>query len=352
MRLTHHITAAALVGLLLPSIAAAAITGAKVERQGADALNVTWTSPNPVDVYEADSAAATAAAARSLAKGDRDGAFARAQSGQARRYFILVDQKDHQTLTVAERVLPLAQGSNFRDIGGYDAAGGKHVRWGLIYRSGGQPMLTDADQAQIKALGLGEMVDLRSSEERVIAPTKIMGVPYTAVGYSMVDLMPKGATAMRNGSDVYRAMPTMLAPQLRLIFAHLLNKPEPLVYNCSAGQDRTGFTTAIILSALGVPRDQIVTDYHLSTVYRRPQFEMPMLDAQPSDNAAVKMFAAYQKDPRWNVSQPLKDADGKPFLDGAFAEIDAKWGSVDGYLSKELGLTPADIAKLRRIYLQ
>jgi protein-tyrosine phosphatase len=351
MRRTGHFIAAAMIGLMLPMAAAAAITGARVDRQG-DALNISWKGPNPVDVYEADTASAPVTSARSLAKGETDGAYTRDHAGAARRYFVLVDRKDHQTLTVAERLLPLAQASNFRDIGGYDAAGGKHVRWGLIYRSGGQPLLTAEDQAQIKALGLTELVDLRSSEERVMAPTRIMGVPYTAVGYSMSDLMPKGAAAMRNGSDVYRNMPTLLAPQLRLIFAHLLNKPEPIAYNCSAGQDRAGFTTAIILSALGVPRDQIIADYHLSTVYRRPEFEMPRLENVPADNSVAQMFAAAQNDPRARIAQPLKDADGKPFLDGAFAEIDARWGSIDGYLTKELRLTRADIDRLRRLYLE
>src|SRR3546814_7040686 len=84
-----------------------------------------------------------------------------------------------------ERALPLEHGSNFRDIGGYPAAGGKHVRWGMIFRSGGTPLLNDADEQRIGALKLGEMVDLRSSEERVLAPTRIYGVRYTAVGYSM-----------------------------------------------------------------------------------------------------------------------------------------------------------------------
>src|SRR3546814_16616904 len=78
-------------------------------------------------------------------------------------------------IRVAERALPLEHGSNFRDIGGYPAAGGKHVRWGMIFRSGGTPLLNDADEQRIGALKLGEMVDLRSSEERVLAPTRISG---------------------------------------------------------------------------------------------------------------------------------------------------------------------------------
>ena len=57
------------------------------------------------------------------------------------------------------------------------ASGGKHVRWGMIFRSGATPLLTDADQAAVAKLHLANMVDLRSDEERQLAPSKIYGVP-------------------------------------------------------------------------------------------------------------------------------------------------------------------------------
>jgi protein-tyrosine phosphatase len=346
--------AAALAGLCLHTAASAAISGAEVKRSGVDALGVTWSSPDPVDLYEADRPDAQPAAARLLAHGSRAGAYAVDHAGRQRIYFVLVDERDHETLKVAERLVPLQQGSNFRDIGGYPAAGGRHVRWGLIYRSGAQPMLTADDLAELHAMGLAQIVDLRSKEERVLAPTAIDGVPYTAIGYSMMDLMkPAGGATLHNGVALYRNFPHFLAPQLKVLFADLLSRRTPIAYNCSAGQDRTGFATAMILSALGVPRQVIYADYQLSTAYRRPEFEMPKIDlaAHPNDPAA-QLFAHYNDHPELRKPQPLVEADGRPFLMGAFDEIDAKWGSVDAYLREEIGLTPADIAALRKIYLE
>ncbi len=63
----------------------------------------------------------------------------------------------------------------------------------------------------------------------------------------------------------------MLAPQMRLLFNTLKRGEGPIEYNCSAGQDRTGFATALILSALGVPRETIYKDYLLSVKYRQPR---------------------------------------------------------------------------------
>lgn len=334
---------------------AGTIGNAQVERRPNGDLSVTWTDSDPVDVFVTDDPAAGVAQAKLLSGGDRDGEAIVPSAGTQRRYFLLRDVGTKRVVTVAERLLPLEQGSNFRDIGGYPAAGGKHVRWGLIYRSGASAMLTDADVRQVQALNLRQLVDLRSDEERVLAPTRIDGVPYAAIGYSMGALVKPtgGSTEIRNGGMLYRNFPTFLAPQLRIIFRDLLLDKGPIAYNCSAGQDRTGFATAMILSALGTPRDVILQDYHLSTRYRQPSHEMPRINlAAYPNNPVAALFAKYQDDPRAAVAQPLKEADGRAFLSSAFDEIDRRWGSVDAYLRQEVGVTGADIALLRRIYLQ
>lgn len=343
------------VVLLAAVDASAEIASAKVERIAPDRVAVTWTAPAAVDVYAADQADASTGQAKLVSDDDADGRFELTVAPTERPYFVLKDARDGTSARVAERVLPLQQGSNFRDIGGYPAAGGKHVRWGRIYRSGATAMLTEQDLAAVKTLGLVEMVDLRSDEERVLAPTRVDGVPYRAVGYSMVSLLDpaKPITGDARMHEVYAQMPTLLKPQMKLVFEALLDGKGPVAYNCSAGQDRTGFTTALILSALGVPRDVILADYHLSTTYRRPQYEMPKIaPAMAAANPIAGFFAQYQNDPRAQTPQPLYDSQKQPLLAFALAEVDRRWGSVDAYLDKELGVTAADVAKLRGMYLE
>jgi len=321
-----------------------------VSRVAPGQLTVSWTDPDPVDVLVSSDPAAKPEQMKLVSRADKDGRETVSAAPGERLYFLLKDRSG-QTMRVGERALPLMQASNFRDVGGYPAAGGKHVRWGLIYRSGGQPLLTDADVAQVGTLGLAHQVDLRSSEERALAPSRITGVPYEAIGYSMAALVASGAAS--NGEAVYRKMPLMLAPHLKLVFRDLLARDGAIAYNCSAGQDRTGFVTAMILTALGVPRETILADYHLSTALRRPEWEMPKINAaaHPGD-AAAQLFAGYQSSPAAAKPQPLKAADGTAFLSYAFDEIESKWGSVDAYLEKEAGVSHADIAKLRAAYLE
>ncbi|MEJ7934125.1 tyrosine-protein phosphatase [Sphingobium sp. AN558] len=362
--MTDFAKAVAILALPLAATMAPALAGTittpTVERIAPDRLEIRWKDADPVDVLQADRADAPAASVKLISSRDADGVHVVTLADGSRPYFLLRDARTKALVRVAERVLPLQQGSNLRDIGGYPAAGGKHVRWGMIYRSGGQPMFTETDVQQVKGLGIANLVDLRSDEERVFAPTKLDGIPYNAVGYSMAGIFksmslnatePSQASAgMTNG---YRAFPIQLAPQMRLVFRKLLSQEGPVLYNCSAGQDRTGFTTAIILSALGVPRETIYADYLLSTPSRRPQWELsPISEAMAQTNPVAGYFARMQKDPAFATAKPLTTTDGTPFLTFAFQAIDQRWGSVDAYLQQEIGLSRVDLAALRAHYLE
>lgn len=344
-------TALAIVLAALVTIPASArVADASVERTAQDQLVLRWQDSAPVDVLEGD--APDAAKAKLVARAVARGTYELPAPAHARPYFFLKDNRDQTVVTVAERVLSLEQGSNFRDLGGYPAANGKTVKWGLLYRSGATPLLSESDRAEIASLGLQQMIDLRSSEERQLAPSRITGVPYTAVGYSFGAIMPKGAFAPETG---YPAMIDLLEPQLKLLFAALLRRQAPVATNCSAGQDRTGIASAILLSALGVPRAVIVKDYLLSTQYRHPEYEMPAIDpAQFPGNSAAAMFAHYRPADGKPIlaPTPLMTADGTPFLTFALADIERRWGSMDGYLERQLGVGPAERAQLRKDYLE
>ena len=336
----------ALLSLSVPL--AARVSDPAVERDAQGQLLLRWQDANPVDVYRIDAPSKAMGPPRLVASDVANGQYAMATPDHVRGWFVLKDRRDGTSATVAERVLPLEQGSNFRDLGGYAGWGGKHVRWGMLYRSGATPLLTPGDLAQIEALGLQQMVDLRSSEERVLAPTRINAVPYGAVGYSFHDLMQGGRFDI---PALYRNFPELLKPQLKLIFTNMLRGDVPIAYNCSAGQDRTGFATAMILSALGVSRPTILADYLLSTQYRHPEYEMPPIDlAQHPGDPVAQMFA--QGFGKTRKPGPLSGADGKPYLTFTFDQIDHTWGSTEGYLKSELGVGPVELAILRRRYLQ
>jgi protein-tyrosine phosphatase len=331
-------------------------TSESVERLSPTKVAVAWKSNAPVDVYMLPKANTTGEGGRLVVDDSKKGRAEIDVAATERPYFLLKDTSTGEVVLTAERVVPLEQGSNFRDLGGYTTKDGKSVKWGMVYRSGGTPLLSLQDLKQVAALNLTDMVDLRSSEERVIAPTRINGVKYEAVGYSMLDMMGAGSGQSVDLSRMdlfYRRMPDQLAPQFKVLFESLLEPDSVVAYNCSAGQDRTGIASALFLTALGVPRDVVVADYHLSTQYRLPQNEMPKIDpALAESNPVAKMFAGFAKDPRTATPQPLYDGNQKSLVLWALEEIDTKYGSVEGYLNAQLGVGPKEIAALRAKYLQ
>lgn len=326
--------------VLMTPIAKTAVTESNVQRTNADRVEVTWTATGPVDVYLTNRPNRNIAAAKRLVAADNEGRLTAVVREDHRTYFVLRDRVDGDVAMVSERLLPLQRGSNFRDVGGYKTLDGRHVRWGLIYRSGATPLLSARDVSYIRGLGLHAMIDLRGNEERELAPTRVarQGINYIAIDYSLNDLALD-----------YESILVALNPQYRSIFRELLLDQGPVSYNCTAGQDRTGIATALILSALGVPRATILEDYQLSTMVRHPENEMPPVDpAKYPHNSFVPVFAKG----RLMKPTPLYSADGRPLLAELFAKIDTRWGSVENYLRDELGVGPAELARLRSDYLE
>ena len=74
--------------------------------------------------------------------------------------------------------LPFEAVTNFRELGGYEAAGGRHVKYGVFYRA---PALanvkTPHDVSLYKSLGVHTVFDLRSAAERAAWPDPCFGEP-------------------------------------------------------------------------------------------------------------------------------------------------------------------------------
>lgn len=344
---------AAVLAVSLPN-SVLAIENATVVRVDEGHVQVSWTDADPVTIYVVDRPGAPAKATKAVVVADLDGeALVESPRGQ-RRYIALRDGGDGSFFFTAEREVPLERGSNFRDIGGYLGADGKHVIWGRIYRSGAVPMLTENDYGLLGGLGLTTIVDLRSLEERSIAPDQLddrTGALFLSNDYSIAPML--ASMRPEPGRVMYADTEKTLVPQFRALFRRLLADDGATMYHCSAGQDRTGIATALILSALGVDRDTIVADYHLSTALRRPQNEMPKLDpAKYPGNPMAALYAASQARPEGMKSDPLYTPDGKSHLAMFLDYLDQKYGGVEGYLNSQLGIGPADIRKLRQLYLQ
>ena len=335
--------------LLSGALATTAIAGEPLRIERKDAQSAT--------VVRDDTAPASFWLSRDTVLDDGDTLIVRDSKAQrvavklpaSERSYVIVRRGNEAPQVVAERLLPLEKGSNFRDLGGYTTKDGRTVRWGKAFRSGAMPLLTDADYALLEQLRLGAVVDLRSLEEREVAPDLLddrTGALFLSNDYSMKPLFAKMEAG--SGENTYQGIEELLVPQLRAIFNRLLADDGAVVYHCSAGQDRTGIATALIYEVLGVDRETILKDYHLSTGFRRPSVEMPPVD--PADypgNQMVKYYAASQAKPGGAKAEPLYTPSGQSHLAQFFTYIDSRYGGTESYLKQKLGLSDVDLEALR-----
>ncbi|WP_024805914.1 tyrosine-protein phosphatase [Nocardia sp. BMG51109] len=219
-----------------------------------------------------------------------------------------------------DRSLSLQGVQNARDIGGYRAADGRTVRTGTVFRSGELSKATDADLAALTGRGVAVVADLRTGYERAFAPDRVPAGATPRIDDVIGQAPPQVmASTLIAGTDLYRALVT--EPGANAGFASILHDiidtDGAVLYHCTAGKDRTGWLSAVLLTALGVDRETVNYDFLLSNHYR----------------------GAGPNDPLNGVVQPA--------LDAAFDQVDRSYGGFDGYLRDGLRLTDADIAALR-----
>lgn len=252
-----------------------------------------------------------------------------------------------------QRVLPLEGGQNFRDLGGYRTRDGRTVRWGLLYRSGSMHWLTEKDFAYLDRLGIRTVCDFRDTNERTAEPVNwpkgqapaILADDYKldlggiGLGAPGQPLTPERARQMI--AALYPRMLVQFNGQYRRMFGELLAGRVPLAFNCSAGKDRTGIAAALVLTALGVPRETVIEDYLLTNRYFDPT------KIVKKDDQASRQWKRLPPE----VLRMLMGAD-RSYIEAALDVMDRHAGGAQGYLRDELELSATDVAKLRHLYTE
>ena len=255
------------------------------------------------------------------------------------------------------RKLPFTGAHNFRDLGGYETQDGRTVKWGKVYRSDNLHSLTDEDVDYMKRLNIKSVVDFRSNEEREDEPDRL--TPSMTQVLLPIQFRPKeiddGTTkdlikdltfgnldATNLLYDFNIAIVKQFTEEYKTFFRHIVdNNAEPLVLHCTAGKDRAGFASAMVLSILGVPREKIIEDYLLTNTYVKDHVDSEMLEIE------LKTFFQADTDNLRKINLVEER-----YIQAAFDTIDSHWGGMDQYISEGLNLTEEDINKIKDYYLE
>lgn len=253
---------------------------------------------------------------------------------------------------------------NFRDVSQETG-----IRSGLLYRSSQLSRLSDDGRAILHGLRITDVADLRSHQEvqrqgpgHVPDGVSVHLLPFHPDDASAQDAPHEStfqrvmaesagdedvtASARRYMTEVYEEFPTLPGAHtaVREVIS-LLAAQRPVIAHCFAGKDRTGFTVATVLEAVGVDRDHIIADFLRSNDAIAPLREriMESVRSRAEEAPEVVMFAeARLTDEVLGVREE--------YLAAARSKLNEAYGSVGGFV-EAAGVTPDDLSALRGVLL-
>lgn len=260
---------------------------------------------------------------------------------------------------------------NARQLGGYAGADGKHVKDGVLLRTAALGEATEADIARLKdTYHLAETIDLRTDSELEFDPElQIDGVKglnihildEEAMAKGIESLTPEEQEMMVSDNMVEKLKPIMklgiVGDQMYVnflshdagkhgyaqMFKELLALPEgkSLLFHCTQGKDRTGCAAMLILSALGVDEETIMSDYMLTNEF----------NAELIAKERQEMLDAGVKESELDDVMIARDQVFSQTMTNVLDWLKKEYGSPMGYITKELGVTEEQIAQLRAKFL-
>ena len=245
---------------------------------------------------------------------------------------------------------------NLRDIGGYVIAGGGRVRTGQLYRSVELNHLQGEDLVRFAELGIRTVVDLRTASERAAEPDNlppsteqvicdVLAGSQSAAPASVLKVLsdPALAEQMLGGGRAvalfeqgYRdivSLPSALSAYRDFFDKIAQAAHRPALFHCTTGKDRTGWAAAATLLLLGVAQQDVLYDYELSN-----------RDLLPALKPIFEHFTAIGGDRR--LLEPVLGVDAS-YLFAAMDEMNQRFGSIEGYFTDGLHITPDAQQQLR-----
>jgi len=240
-----------------------------------------------------------------------------------------------------ERVISLEGAVNFRDLGGYATLDGRRTRWRVLFRADGLSELSQTDFSVMRDLGIRTVVDLRSGHEVEQSRFDVEAHPVDFHHFPFIDQLPDVEQWDRRPGLLgaqYKEMLDDAAPQI-IGALEVLTAPDsrPAVFHCTAGKDRTGLLSALVLSLLGVPEETVVADYALS--------------GEAMERLRAKLIVKYpdSKDTITDIDEVFSANPAN--MVNLFAYLRERYGSVTEY-AVTVGVPDAVVARLREELLE
>lgn len=251
---------------------------------------------------------------------------------------------------------------NTRDLGGKPAAGGKTVAPRLLLRG---EALGNAAPEDIRRLindyRLRLVIDLRMDLEVEHLPDPVIpGVKTMRLDllddsffgiardeYSVEAWLRMFDDPAVSAEEVFAGMYGKLVfderirPMIRPLFEALLACDGAALWHCSAGKDRAGVVTMLVLMALGVSREEIIKDYMATARFTFPEIMKVRLLAPLKIHGRGRLKGV-------NVLMGVSDV----YFRRIFARIDENFSDEFDFFRRQYDVPAAMLLRLREKYLR
>lgn len=207
------------------------------------------------------------------------------------------------------RRIPFKHVNNFRDMGGYATKDGMAVKWRRLYRCDSLANLRTDEWSMFEQLNIRTVIDLRSKAEIKKHPDNLpKNIRYYRCPLQEDTKKEEESNAtegedtaekafMRSMSEGYLSIlydnPKLLTAAVMTVCDTL--KRGNVVFHCTAGKDRTGVLAAVILTLLGVRRNDIIADYEISHTLNQ-KFNKLILKQMPDVKKKTYMLESNPED--------------------------------------------------------
>lgn len=211
--------------------------------------------------------------------------------------------------------LPLEGAENTRELGGYPTKTGKCTNFHVYIRSSKLTDLTKKDNEFLKEYGVTDIIDLRGSTS--IQKTFVSDDNYNPE-YFKFHYIPLSNTKVESyirenefskdfNFGIGYGYILENKEKIKEVFDVLASAKGAVLYHCTAGKDRTGIVSALILGLCGVKDEDIIANYLVTSIYI----------------SSAKYMSTY--------SENMKRSDAL-FISTFINELRSKYGSFESYL--------------------
>ena len=257
----------------------------------------------------------------------------------------------HQILI--NNIITLDNTFNTRTIGGFKTIDNFTVKENILFRSDGLHNLSNNDKKILENLDIKRIVDFRSNNEINKHPdilwnnVNYIHMPISADKKIMEDLPKILNNTLKKDIKEYlinenkNFILSYTNLYSRFIKDFINSNGEKTIFHCTAGKDRTGFASILILSIIGVEQQTIINEYMFSNYCIEKTFDQQLIKVSEMLNISKEDIHKIIPLLKVNIE----------YINSALDTINEYYGNMNIYIKQGLLLSDNQIEKLKSILL-